>query len=255
MTILCYHAVDPGWRSVLSIPPQDFGAQLRWLLAHRRVLDLTEAVQRLDPHGGLPRGGVALTFDDGFRSVYEHAFPLLRTAKQPATVFIVTDTLTPAGRHADWVDDPPNRPLPTLSAEEIREMLEAGLRFGSHSASHRDLTQLSDAECLRDLRDSRETLEEVLGCPVHLLAYPRGWHDERVRRLTQRAGFSHAFSLPERSERAGPLAVPRVGVYRGNGVRALALKTSQWYLRARTGRVYPFVRDAYKRAFGSESRA
>ena len=76
-----------------------------------------------------------------------------------------------------------------------------------------------------DLRRSREFLEDLLNGPVPFLAYPRGLHDEGVRRAARRAGYSHGFALPEGPERVDEYAVPRVGIHRGNGTRTLAVKS------------------------------
>lgn len=247
MTILCYHGVDPTWRSPLAVTPEAFDAQCSWLVEHRKVLDLDTAVERLDRTGRLPRGSTAITFDDGFRNVVEHALPVLRRHRLPATVFVVAETLTEAGRRVDWVDTPPSDgELETLTLDEILELQEGGVAIGSHSYSHRILTELSEEECEADLRRSRELLEDLLRRPVPHIAYPRGYHDEKVRQAAQRAGFRNGFALPESPEPKGPFSVPRVGVYPGNEARSLGLKTSRWYVPVRTGRLYPWVRLALR---------
>ena len=115
-----------------------------------------------------------MTFDDGFASVFDHAWPAVRRAGLPIAVFLVAQTLAPGGKIVDWVDDPPPWPLRTMAISQVLELRDGGVTIGSHSYAHRDLTALGDAECERDLRDSRELLEEVVGAPVDLLAYPRG---------------------------------------------------------------------------------
>jgi peptidoglycan/xylan/chitin deacetylase (PgdA/CDA1 family) len=235
MTILCYHDVRPGWAAPLAVDPTTFAEQCEWLARHRAVLPLDEAVTRLDRSGRLPRGTTALTFDDGLSGLYEHAFPVLTRLELPATVFLVAQTLTPAGQQVDWVDTPPDFPLGTLTAEQVVEMHAAGLGFGSHSLAHRDLTTLTEEACAADLRRSREVLEELLGTAVRFLAYPRGRHNPAVRAAAQRAGFSHAFTLPEVREPVGRYAVPRVGIYHGNTVRDLRVKSLRPYLPLRTG--------------------
>ena len=75
MTILCYHSVDPAWESQLAMRPAEFADHAAWLARHRTVVTLGEAVPRLDHKGRLPRGMAALTFDDGFTGVLEHALP------------------------------------------------------------------------------------------------------------------------------------------------------------------------------------
>ena len=242
MTILCYHTVQPGWTSPLAVPPERFAAHCDWLAREREVVDLADAVHHLDGRGRLPRGTVALTFDDGYASLHEHALPLLTSHLLPATVFLVAGTLGPGGQPVDWLDPPPPNGVSTLSLDEVLEMQAAGVRFGSHSYAHRDLTAMSESEVVRDLQESRELLESLLGRRVDLLAYPRGRHSAAVRRAARRAGYSAAFSLPERAEPVGPYAVPRVGVYPANGIGALRLKCAPGYVRVRTAPVYPALR-------------
>jgi peptidoglycan/xylan/chitin deacetylase (PgdA/CDA1 family) len=247
VTILCYHAVDPTWRSPLVVTPDAFEAQARWLAAHRTVLPLELATQRLDRTGRLPRQQTAITFDDGFRNVLVHGLPVLRRHRLPATMFVVAETLTAAGRTVDWVDTPPpSGTIETLSLDDVLELQDGGVTIGSHSYSHAVLTSLEPSECERDLRASRELLEDLLRRPVPFLAYPRGFHDEGVRRAAARAGFRNSFTLPEGREPTGPHAVPRVGVYPGNDARSLRWKTARAYLPLRTGRAYPAIRRLLK---------
>ena len=233
MTILCYHAVQPRWESPLAVDPEAFDRQAAWVRARRRVLPLAESVSRLDASGRLPRGEAVLTFDDGFASLYDHALPVLMRERLPATVFLVAQTLAPGGQPVDWVDTPGTEPLITLTLDQILEMQDAGVDFQSHSWAHLDLTTLSEEECVRDLRDSRELLSELLGRPVPFLAYPRGRHSPHVRRAAARAGFTHSFALPEQHEEVGDHAIPRVGIFRGNGQLALRIKSARPYLRLR----------------------
>jgi peptidoglycan/xylan/chitin deacetylase (PgdA/CDA1 family) len=230
MTILCYHAVDPGWSAPISVHPLLFERHARWLARRRRVVPLESIVA-----SGDGRRDVALTFDDGFTSVLHHAVPVLSRYRLPATMFVVAGTLVDGGRPVDWLDRPPTTgPPETLDREQLLELREAGVRIGSHGSSHADLTGLGEDGCERDLRESREILEDVLREPVPFLAYPRGRHDARVRRLAEQAGFTHAFALPDRREAAGPYAWPRVGIYGSNGVGTLRIKTSPGYLSVRS---------------------
>ncbi|MGH8893193.1 MAG: polysaccharide deacetylase family protein [Actinomycetes bacterium] len=248
MSILCYHAIEDAWPSPMAVEPADFTAHCRWLQRRRTVVPLERAVGLLDPKGRLPRGTAALTFDDGFTSLYDEALPVLTRLQLPATVFLVAQTLTGEGRPVDWVDTPPPAPrrLTTLTRDQVREMQDAGVDFQSHSWAHHDLTTLGHAECVRDLRESRELLEELLGRPVRQLAYPRGRHDAAVRDAAEKAGYSHAFALPERSEAVGPFALPRVGIHRGNGTRVMRVKAQPAYLAVRTSPAFPAAARAVR---------
>lgn len=248
MTILCYHSVQPDWASPLAVEPVGFAEHCAWLSRSRQVLPLEAAIDRLDAQGRLPRGLAALTFDDGFVALHEHALPVLQRYRLPATVFLVAATLTPAGHPVDWVDTPGSEPLTTLSREQVLQMQEAGVSFQSHSYAHHDLTQLSFAECVADLRDSREMLAELLERPVLLLAYPRGRHNGAVRAAAERAGYRHAFGLPESAERPGRYAIPRVGIYRGNTTTTVRVKSSRPYLAVRTAPAFPALQRGVRRA-------
>ncbi|HEX6248378.1 MAG TPA: polysaccharide deacetylase family protein [Nocardioidaceae bacterium] len=247
MTILCYHSVTPGWTSPLAVAPEHFAEHCAWLARRRTVVPLDRAVASLDASGRLPHGVAALTFDDGFRDFHTYAFPVLARYGLPATVFLVAQTLTEHGQRVDWVDTPPAEELQTLDLEQVREMQSAGVGFASHSWSHADLTTLGFDACVRDLRDSRELLESLLGHRVRFLAYPRGRHDATVRAAAERAGYTHAFTLPESRESSGPYAIPRVGLYHGNGVGALRVKAARPYLRVRTGPAYELARRVRRR--------
>jgi peptidoglycan/xylan/chitin deacetylase (PgdA/CDA1 family) len=234
MTILCYHSVQPRWESPLAVDPDDFAWQAAWVRAHRRVLPLRDALPRLDTTGRLPRGEAVLTFDDGFAALHERVLPVLTRERLPATVFLVGQTLAPGGQPVDWVDNPGPEPLSTLTVDQVLEMQDAGVDFQSHSWAHRDLTQLTEAECVRDLRESRELLSELLDRSVTLLAYPRGRHAPHVRRAAAVAGYTHAFALPQHVEQPQEYAVPRVGIFRGNGPLTVRIKAARSYLRVRT---------------------
>lgn len=252
MTILCYHSVHPTWTSRLAVTPDAFARHCAWLARRHRVLPLADVLGRLDRNGRGPRGSVVLTFDDGFADNYDHALPVLTRHRLPATVFLVAKTLTAEGLPVNWIDHPPPEPqkLTTLTPDQVLEMQAAGVDFQSHSYAHRTLTELGDAECVTDLRDSRESLEELLRRPVTLLAYPRGRHDERVRHAAEKAGYSHAFALPTSRERPGRYAVPRVGVYSGNGLGTMRAKLSPHYLPLRTHRGLRQLRLAVPRVLG-----
>jgi peptidoglycan/xylan/chitin deacetylase (PgdA/CDA1 family) len=249
VTVLCYHEVDEDWASPLAVRPADFAAQATWLARHRRVVGTSEAFGRLDRSWRLPRGEVAMTFDDGFAGIYRHALPVLRRLRLPATVYVVTRMLHGTPDPIDWVrESHPMSGLRCLTADEVLEMRDSGIRFGSHTVSHRDLPTLSFREQLSELRESREALEDLLRERVDSVAYPRGLHDEVTREASRRAGYDYALALPEQHEHRGAQAVPRVGIYRGNDLRALRIKTSRAYLPLRLRLGAPGLRARLRRS-------
>lgn len=243
MSLLFYHAIESSWSSPLSVAPEVFSLHCAWLSRHRQVVELSTALQAVDARGRLPRRMVSLTFDDGFASVYESAFPELIRYGLPATVFLVAGTLG----NGDGMT-PELARWGALKREQVLEMQEAGIRFESHSYAHRILTSLSEEECERDLRRSRETLEELLQQPVSILAYPGGFHDQRVRRAAETAGYQQAVGTSRGRDPVGPLAIPRIGVYPRDRAAALRLKTTPWYVGLRRNAMFPVVKRLAGRA-------
>jgi peptidoglycan/xylan/chitin deacetylase (PgdA/CDA1 family) len=240
VSIVCYHAIDPAWHSPISVEPGTFDRHMAWLASHRRVVSLRVATRVMDAHGRLPRGIAAVTFDDGFASVHEHAMPTLLREGLEATIFLVAGTLDGEGAPIDWIKDA-LAPRRALSPANVLELRDAGFEIGSHSYAHHDLTTLLDGEIVSDLRRSREVLEDLIEGPVTLLAYPGGRHDERVRRAARTAGFENGYAMANTELPALPHAIPRVGVHRGQGTATLYAKTSPWFWRMRTSPLQPYI--------------
>jgi peptidoglycan/xylan/chitin deacetylase (PgdA/CDA1 family) len=219
---LCYHAVSDGWDDVLSVGPLALERQLQRLLALRyRPAGTVEA---------LARGGRVLhvTFDDAFRSVHA-AVPVLERLGVPATVFACTgyadrgDPLAVPELAAEAAAHPDE--LATMTWDELRALAERGVEVGSHTVTHAHLTTLGDGELARELRDSRERLEAELARPCRFLAYPYGEEDGRVRRAARDAGYEAAFGLSADGA-ADRYAIPRVGIWRKDGLARVTLKTA-----------------------------
>jgi peptidoglycan/xylan/chitin deacetylase (PgdA/CDA1 family) len=182
IAILAYHSLDDS-RSVLSTPPRTFADQM--LILHElgiRVVPLGEVGNVLKT-GDLTGPLVAITFDDGFRSVYDLGFPILQRYGFPATVFLVTDY---CGKANCWPTQPSHIKRGSLLGwTEIREMSTQGIIFGSHTRTHRDLTTLSVHEAERELMTSKRAIEDGVGYPVGTFAYPYGAYNNRIRQLVE----------------------------------------------------------------------
>ena len=174
--ILTFHSVDLS-SSVLSIAPE----QLRSLVgAIRRsghhILPLRQLLDSPDQ----PRQ-IALTFDDGLRSVHEHAWPVLRAEHAPATVFVTSDYV---GRTNRWPSLPGHAPtMPMMSWAEIEALHGAGWAVEAHTASHPDLRQLTDDAIQTELQQGDHAILTHLGRRPEIFAYPYGYSDDRVRAM------------------------------------------------------------------------
>ena len=215
--VLCYHAVSDEWPAALALPGERLERQLEHLVERGyRGATFTRAVT--DPPTART---LAVTFDDGFRSVVERAFPILARLSIPATVFVPTALVGHAAPMAwagtdRWLGGDHEAELAPLSWDELGGLAEAGWEVGSHTRTHPHLPPLDDAELEAELRGSRAECEERLGRPCRSIAYPYGAVDRRVARAAGKAGFTAGAALPMRLHRRSALRWPRVGIYRND---------------------------------------
>lgn len=124
-----------------------------------------------------------LTFDDGYENFSTTAFPILSHYGFTATVFLVANCI---GKVNHW-DENANAPL--LTWDQIKELREAGISFGSHTSSHPHLPSLSNEQASRELVGSKELLESFLGQEVSFLAYPYGESTSEVQHIAAQTGY------------------------------------------------------------------
>ena len=144
--------------------------------------------------------------------MYTEAFPVLREFGFKATVFLVTGY---CGNHNDWPGNLPSLERSSLlSWDEIREMSAHGIEFGSHTANHPDLTRIPLKQAEQEIAHSRQQIEDRLGSPVTLFAYPYGRWNSQVKDIV-RSHFQGACSTKLGSVRAGgdPYMIRRIDSY------------------------------------------
>ena len=135
--VLTYHSIDDSG-SIISTPPRIFRQQMRTIKdLGLKALSLKQLSHSLRAQKPIEPNSVVLTFDDGFANFYTEAFPTLQENGLTATVFLVAGH---CGGYNDWTGNPPKLPRSkVLSWEQIREISDAGIDFGSHTLSHPDL--------------------------------------------------------------------------------------------------------------------
>jgi peptidoglycan/xylan/chitin deacetylase (PgdA/CDA1 family) len=169
----------------MMISPDHFKQQMLFLYLKRfRCLSLSEVVTNLREGKPQPEHSFVLTFDDGYFDTYENASPILKKFGFSATVFVV----------AKPVEDGNKR---YLSWQNMRELAQNNFTFGSHTLTHPRLSSLDHMAIKRELRDSKKVIEDRLGLPVDLLAYPYGDSDEQVRDLACQSGYRAACGVIE----------------------------------------------------------
>ena len=145
-----------------------------------RVLPLPQIVDALRRREPLPDKAVALTMDDAFESIYREAWPRLRQAGMPFTVFVATDPVdTGVPGYMTW--------------DQVRTLAGAGVVIGHHTASHAHLPELSAEQATAELANASRRFREELGVDPPLFAYPYGEYGLREQGLVREAGFVAAF--------------------------------------------------------------
>ncbi len=222
--VLAYHAVSP-YPNALSVDVEMVADQVRTLL--RKGL---RPVTCADLMAGRVSGDVfAVTFDDGFRSVYERARPVLGNLDVCATVFLPTAMIgrdAPASWPGLTPEPMPPEELSTMTWEQVQELVGLGWEVGSHGVSHLKLPSVDDDRLATELTDSKQECEDRTGTPCRTLAYPFGQADPRVIRATEDAGYTGAVTMA-RLRWSGVRAWPRVGIYSKDTMRSFGLKTSR----------------------------
>jgi peptidoglycan/xylan/chitin deacetylase (PgdA/CDA1 family) len=225
--VLCYHAVSDAWENTAAVRPKQLHQQTAWLARHGfRSVTFTAAV-----HGRERGRNVCITFDDGFRSVYRYARPILAEFGFVATAFVPTGFLTPP-RELSWrgfadLEDVPQGEMTPMSWTDISDLATDGWEIGSHTRTHPRLTETSDDVMHDELRRSRCELSRELGINVTSLAYPYGNVDRRVRDAAAAAGYTAAAGLGPQVLRHDPLCWHRVGIYRWDSRRRFRLKVAR----------------------------
>lgn len=219
--ILTYHHfTPPGQRcSQVAVSAEAFDAQLAYLKAKGfRVITFKELAAFLEGEAPVPRKSVILTIDDGFRSAYEIAFPLLKKYGFPATVFLYSDFIgAPAG----------------LTWDQMKEMVASGLiDIQPHSKTHSDLTKFEAGESkaayreriAREVSYSAEVIERRLGLEAHTFSYPYGAENDEVVEIVEQAGFKFAVTVTRGGNPAfsHPLVLRRSQIYCRDGLDAFA---------------------------------
>lgn len=254
--ILAYHKVSPEAHPFFeAVDPLVFEQQILFLKRCYKVMDLEELVER-SRRGEVPERAVAITFDDGYRDNYEHAFPILKRHGLPATIFLVTGVIGTGEviwhdrifdsfrfatrkrarlRHTDlpeliletveaqhqslklvldkakglhgegrlrFVEEVERalqpaacQPQRMLNWEQVREMRDAGIAFGSHSVTHPVLSRIPRAELVKELRESKRVLSDHLGAPIRAFAYPNGKtrdYNHEVKMVLKECGYTCA---------------------------------------------------------------
>jgi len=203
--VLLYHAFDVG-ADPLSVSSDRLERQLGWLnQSNVELVSITELVEFLEGARQLPERVAVITIDDGLRSTYTKAWPILRRHHARFAVGIPTALM----------EEPKGFPL--MSWSQVREMVDSGLcEVASHGHAHRRLVGLPERLAEEELVRSAQILEREIGQRPIVYFYPLGMSDAEAEARVHAAGYRAAFSATGGAVALGSsslLRVPRTGIF------------------------------------------
>ena len=188
--ILCYHHFAKGCKSSLCVPDTLFDQQMKYLKDNGyRVITLGELLGFLQYKEAIPKRSVVITIDDGYRSTYDIAFPILKAYGFRATLFVYTDFVNQSKNAVSW--------------DQLKEMKAYGFEIGSHTVTHCDLAKKGEGEAedayeariRKELLDSKKLLDTKLSQDTVSIAFPYGMYNQSVLDLSAKAGYSMGVSV------------------------------------------------------------
>jgi len=212
--ILAYHTVgQPEW-GLNDVSTTQFRRQID--LAHSLGYRFV-AASEIARTGGAPNE-LAITFDDGMKSVFTHAAPILKEYGLPYAFFPVTDW---ADKRVDWIADL------VMTWDEIGQLLSEGAEVGSHSATHPDFGKIGLTQMTDELGRSRRKIQERLGFAPTTFAIPLGqsmnWTPVAAKAATE-AGYETIYAQAEETRPADTIPRTFVSCFDGDRIFKALLK-------------------------------
>lgn len=225
--ILCYHRFAPSCDSPLCMPADVFERQLRYLKENGyRVIGPEALAAFLDYRQPIPKNAVMISVDDGYRSVYNVAYPILKKYGFTATLFIYLDYVGVSSKAITW--------------DQLRELKQNGFYIGSHSVAHSDLSKQKKnedgeaylARLKKEIFRSKQVIDAKLGQDTLIFSYPFGRRNQTVVSLARQAGYKIAVTVDRGSNPffADPFLLKRDQILKRDMNRfASRLKTFNYY--------------------------
>lgn len=182
--IIAYHNLMDNYNpqdSLLQISPVEFENHMVALQkAGYHTISFQDYYEYVLHDQLLPDKPVIITFDDGYRSNYEYAYPILRKLQMKATIFVITGRVGVVN----------NIVYPHFSWEEAREMQNSGvIDIESHSELHPDMSQIDPGRARLELEHSKYLIQKELKKPCDVFAYPFGLYNTTTQMIATQVGY------------------------------------------------------------------
>jgi len=240
--ILSYHGINHRPTNSYAVPTQKYANQMKFLTERFTIISVDQLVALLREGRPIPSHAVSVTIDDGYRDTYTHAYPILMRFAIPATIFLPVAFIGASSCEREASKLPQTD---FLSRDQVREMSQNGIAFGSHTLTHVSLTKLTRQEVQYQLEHSKARLETQIDKPVTGFAYPYGTFRDfnpEIKQLVAAAGYSWAVALISgvNNHKADLFALRRTMVKRDDGMvlfeKAMRGSLDPWIVMQRLGK-------------------
>lgn len=177
--ILMYHEIGAGPNNLYTIPDK-FREQMDYLYnSGYHTVTMAEAAEMLAAKD-IPAKTIVLTFDDGYASFINQAWPIMKDLGFTGTVFVCT-SFVGKQNYLTW--------------DQIKDLQAEGIEIGSHTRNHIDLKQATYQQQVKEILSSKQTLEQSLGVPCLSFCYPSGAHGDVTPTIVKDSGYSSAVTV------------------------------------------------------------
>lgn len=189
VAVLGYHRFEDRPRDSLAIKPEEFREQMKTLKEKGiPVISLKDFLAWRKGEKAIPPKSVLITIDDGYASGYQIAWPILKEFSYPFVMYPYTKWVEVGGKSLTW--------------DQLREMRDAGVEFGSHSVSHDNMVRPKTLKggdyqqwVHNELVGSKQILESQLQVSITTFAYPYGSHNARIVEDALKDGYEALFTV------------------------------------------------------------
>jgi peptidoglycan/xylan/chitin deacetylase (PgdA/CDA1 family) len=190
--ILAYHEVchlpqETNHHHPYNVTLSAFKEQMDFLKKNNySVMRLEELIFYIKEQKEITKNSVVITFDDGYKTNYTNALPILKQYNFPATIFLAADYIG-TNEVFPWLndlcgrDDEVKENWMPLSWTEIIEMSRDGITFGSHTCSHSNIRKMSRKDFEKEIERSKDVIERQINKQINLFSYPFSFPKYRRR--------------------------------------------------------------------------
>ena len=218
--ILLYHHVSHSTPGVTSVSPETFREHMQYLAEHHQVLPLKEVIETLQNKQPLSDKAVVITFDDGYKNIYNNAHPILKEFSFPYTIFINPPLIGKVSYQLDW--------------QQVKIMANEGASFANHGSQHSHMLTKNKSESeeswlrrsLLEIETAETILKNNLGYSLKYFAYPYGEFDLKLKNRLKASGYigfaQHSGAIASYSDFSALPRYPSAGIY--SNIQSLKVK-------------------------------